>query len=137
MIEHRGMKTDHAYLAKGKQGKDSPLFTQQYALRQHQNTENQKPSISGVALQAKQEEAKTEFDRAYQAAITKKSIFKEYLERHQVMDGVNHALKALFDHAELHPNPLEFLGQQLIKRGAQQQQQQQHLTTNRGSGSTT
>jgi hypothetical protein len=124
MVGHSGMRHDHPILPKNKPASDSPLVTQQYALRHQENTENKQPSLAGAPQEAKPEAAKAEFDRVYQAAITKKSIFKEYLERHQVMDGVNHALKALFDHAELPPNPLEYLGQQLVKRGAQQQQQQ-------------
>jgi hypothetical protein len=124
----------------GRVSGDSALTTQQYvtshpAAGRLPTTKPQQPQQQQV-LPAKQLPASSgdatsdQFQDAYKAALKKKGLFKEYLSRHSVVDGINSAMQSLFEQPELPDNPLQYLGMHMIKHAysyssPQQPQQQQ------------
>jgi hypothetical protein len=140
----------------GRVSGDSPLTTQQYITsnppaagalpaskpQQHQQQQQaqpakQLPTSSGDATS-------DQFQDAYKAALKKKGLFKEYLSRHSVVDGINSAMQSLFEQPELPDNPLQYLGMHMIKHAyshsspqqpQQQQDHQQQQQQQRTSGS--
>jgi hypothetical protein len=49
------------------------------------------------------------FNEAYEKALLRKQLFKDYLSRHQVLERFNLALEALFDCSELPEDPVPYL----------------------------
>lgn len=50
-----------------------------------------------------------QFEQAYQRALLRKRLFKEYLSRHQVLECLNQALEELYKAETLPDDPLSFL----------------------------
>mmetsp|Transcript_16381 Transcript_16381/g.48817 ORF Transcript_16381/g.48817 Transcript_16381/m.48817 type:complete len:104 (-) Transcript_16381:1037-1348(-) len=53
------------------------------------------------------------FNDAYEKALLRKRLFKEYLTRHQVIERVNHAIEALYESSTLPEDPFPFLVDQI------------------------
>ncbi|KAG1656747.1 hypothetical protein FOA52_009123 [Chlamydomonas sp. UWO 241] len=54
-------------------------------------------------------EGEERFNDAYEKALLRKRLFKEYLSRHQVLERFNLAIEALFECSELPQDPFPFL----------------------------
>jgi hypothetical protein len=60
-------------------------------------------------------ESEAHLDGAYNKAIAKKLIFKEYLARHKIIENMNAAIAQLFESPQLPDDPNEFIAAYIRK----------------------
>mmetsp|Transcript_28357 Transcript_28357/g.52214 ORF Transcript_28357/g.52214 Transcript_28357/m.52214 type:complete len:90 (+) Transcript_28357:95-364(+) len=53
------------------------------------------------------------FEDTHKLALRKKTLFKEYMMKHNIMDELNKAIGNLYKQENLPDNPLEFISQQI------------------------
>jgi len=55
----------------------------------------------------------TKFNEAYQKAILRKKLFKEYINRHGILERMNASIEALYECEQLPEDPIQFIVEQL------------------------
>ena len=66
-------------------------------------------SKSGGISTGEPEDSESQLDGAYNKALAKKRIFKEYLARHKVIENMNAAIEQLFESPQLPNDPNDFI----------------------------